>query len=191
VPPTQLTSAQRLSLILQTQALHDPLTGLPNRVLFGERISQAIRDAQRSGTQLAVALMDLDRFKEVNDSLGHPAGDQLLIEVSRRMGDAVRASDTVARLGGDEFGLLLPRLTRREDAVPVLERIRAAFEWPVYVHSLPLAVEASVGIAVFPGTGPTPRRSSSAPMSPCTTPSVTARRSSSSTSATTSSTSAG
>jgi diguanylate cyclase (GGDEF)-like protein/PAS domain S-box-containing protein len=143
----------RQSELNQHQALHDPLTGLPNRVLFGERISQAIRDAQRSGTQLAVALMDLDRFKEVNDSLGHPAGDQLLIEVSRRMGDAVRASDTVARLGGDEFGLLLPRLTRREDAVPVLERIRAAFERPVYVHSLPLAVEASVGIAVFPGHG--------------------------------------
>ena len=143
----------RQSELNQHQALHDPLTGLPNRVLFGERISQAIRDAQRSGTQLAVALMDLDRFKEVNDSLGHAAGDQLLVEVSRRMGEAVRVSDTVARLGGDEFGLLLPRLTGREDAVPVLERIRAAFERPVWVDSLPIAVEASVGIAVFPGHG--------------------------------------
>src|SRR6202020_1997493 len=100
----------RQSELNEHQALHDPLTRLPNRLLFGERIVQAIRDAQRTGTQLAVALMDLDRFKEVNDSLGHAAGDQLLIEVSRRMGDALRASDTVARLGGDEFGLLLPRL---------------------------------------------------------------------------------
>jgi diguanylate cyclase (GGDEF)-like protein/PAS domain S-box-containing protein len=143
----------RQSELNEHQALHDPLTGLPNRLLFGERIVQAIRDAQRTGTQLAVALMDLDRFKEVNDSLGHAAGDQLLIEVSRRMGDALRASDTVARLGGDEFGLLLPRLASREDAIPVLERIGAALERPVYVHSLPLSVEASIGIAVYPGDG--------------------------------------
>ena len=143
----------RQSELNEHQALHDPLTGLPNRVLFGERIAQAIRDAQRGGTQLAVALMDLNRFKEVNDSLGHAAGDQLLIEVSRRISDAIRASDTIARLGGDEFGLLLPRLSGRDDAVPVLERIAAALERPVYVQSLPLAVEAAVGIAVYPGNG--------------------------------------
>ncbi len=144
----------RQSELNQHQALHDPLTGLPNRVLFGERISQAIREAQRTGSQLAVALMDLDRFKEVNDSLGHAAGDQLLVEVSRRMCEAVRGSDTVARLGGDEFGLLLPRVAGRGDAVQVLERIRAALERPVDVHSLPLTVEASVGIALYPGHGP-------------------------------------
>jgi diguanylate cyclase (GGDEF)-like protein/PAS domain S-box-containing protein len=139
------------------QALHDPLTGLPNRVLFGERIGQAIRHAKRNGTRLAVALMDLNRFKEVNDSLGHPAGDQLLVKVGERMRGAVRASDTVARLGGDEFGLLLPELDEREDALPVLDRIRASLERPVYVHALPLAIEASIGIAIFPDHGEDPQ----------------------------------
>jgi diguanylate cyclase (GGDEF)-like protein/PAS domain S-box-containing protein len=143
----------RQSRINEHQALHDPLTGLPNRVLFGERIGQAIRHAQRSGNQFAVVLMDLDRFKEVNDSLGHSAGDLLLSKVGERMRDAVRASDTVARLGGDEFGLLLPELGGPEDAIPVITRIRAALERPVYVHSLPLAVEASIGVAIYPDHG--------------------------------------
>ncbi|MGH2876762.1 MAG: putative bifunctional diguanylate cyclase/phosphodiesterase, partial [Solirubrobacteraceae bacterium] len=143
----------RQSELNEHQALHDPLTGLPNRLLFGERIDQAIRQAQRNGTRLAVALMDLDRFKEVNDSLGHSAGDQLLCRVGERMGEAVRSSDTVARLGGDEFGLLLPDLEDREGAVPVIDRIRAGLERPVHVHSLPLAVEASIGIAIFPDHG--------------------------------------
>jgi diguanylate cyclase (GGDEF)-like protein len=134
----------RQSELNEHQALHDPLTALPNRILFGERIDQAIRHAKRNGTLLAVALMDLDRFKEVNDSLGHPAGDQLLIEVSRRMRHAVRASDTVARLGGDEFGLLLPELHGEEDVEPVIKRIRALLERPVEVQGLPLAIEASM-----------------------------------------------
>jgi diguanylate cyclase (GGDEF)-like protein/PAS domain S-box-containing protein len=135
------------------QALHDPLTGLPNRVLFGERIGQAIRHARRHESQLAVLLIDLDRFKEVNDSLGHPAGDQLLIEVTDRIGTAIRDSDTFARLGGDEFGLLLPELKNGEGVVPVLERITAALEAPITVHSLPLAVEASIGVAMYPDNG--------------------------------------
>jgi diguanylate cyclase (GGDEF)-like protein len=100
-----------------------------------------------------VALMDLDRFKEVNDSLGHSAGDQLLCKVGERMRDAVRGADTVARLGGDESGLLLPDLGTRADALPVVERIRAELERPIYGHSLPLAVEASIGIAIFPDHG--------------------------------------
>jgi diguanylate cyclase (GGDEF)-like protein/PAS domain S-box-containing protein len=143
----------RQSQLNEHQALHDPLTGLPNRLLFGERIGQAIRHAERNHTKLAVVLMDLDRFKEVNDSLGHSAGDHLLTKVGERMRDAVRASDTVARLGGDEFGLLLPELSDGEGAVPVITRIRAALERPVYVHSLPLAVEASIGIAIYPDHG--------------------------------------
>ncbi|HEX3833393.1 MAG TPA: EAL domain-containing protein [Solirubrobacteraceae bacterium] len=135
------------------QALHDPLTGLPNRVLFGERIGQAIRHARRNRGQLAVLLMDLDRFKEVNDSLGHPAGDQLLIEVSDRIRGAIRDSDTFARLGGDEFGLLLPELNDSTGVMPVLDRITAALEAPITVHTLPLAVEASIGIAMYPENG--------------------------------------
>jgi diguanylate cyclase (GGDEF)-like protein/PAS domain S-box-containing protein len=135
------------------QALHDPLTGLPNRVLFGERIGQAIRHARRNESRLAVLLMDLDRFKEVNDSLGHPAGDQLLIEVADRIRGALRDSDTFARLGGDEFGLLLPDLDSADGVMPVLDRISAALETPITVHTLPLAVEASIGIAVYPENG--------------------------------------
>ncbi len=143
----------RQSQLNEHQALHDPLTGLPNRLLFGERIGQAIRHAERNNSKLAVVLMDLDRFKEVNDSLGHSAGDHLLTKVGERMRDAVRGSDTVARLGGDEFGLLLPELTDADGALPVITRIRAALERPVYVHSLPLAVEASIGIAIYPDHG--------------------------------------
>jgi diguanylate cyclase (GGDEF)-like protein/PAS domain S-box-containing protein len=135
------------------QALHDPLTGLPNRVLFGERIGQAIRHARRNRTQLAVLLMDLDRFKDVNDSLGHPAGDQLLIEVTERIGGAIRDSDTFARLGGDEFGILLPELDGVDGVLPVLDRISAALEVPITVHTLPLTVEASIGVAMYPDDG--------------------------------------
>jgi diguanylate cyclase (GGDEF)-like protein len=135
------------------QALHDPLTGLANRVLFKERIDHAIRHAERNLTRLAVVLMDLDRFKEVNDSLGHAAGDQLLTKVGCRLRGAVRASDTIARLGGDEFALLVCDLSEPEDVVPVIERVRAALERPIHIQSLPLAVEGSIGVAVYPDHG--------------------------------------
>jgi diguanylate cyclase (GGDEF)-like protein/PAS domain S-box-containing protein len=135
------------------QALHDPLTGLPNRVLFGERIAHAITHAERRDTRLAILMMDLNRFKEVNDSLGHQAGDELLKVVGDRLRGALRASDTVARLGGDEFGLLLPEPSENDDVVAVIERIRHALERPIYVQELPLAIEASIGIAVFPDNG--------------------------------------
>src|SRR5436190_3157032 len=143
----------RQSEINEHQALHDPLTGLPNRVLFSERIGQAIRYAERRGGSVAILMMDLDRFKEVNDSLGHQAGDALLKEVGERLGDSLRASDTVARLGGDEFGLLLPEPSRREEVLAIVERIRAALERPVVVQDLPLAIEASIGIAMYPDDG--------------------------------------
>lgn len=143
----------RQSEINEHQALHDPLTGLPNRTLFIERIGHAILQAQRSKTRLAVALIDLDRFKEVNDSLGHSAGDQLLIRVGERMSDAIRASDTVARLGGDEFGLLLPELAGAHDVLPVLERLAVGLEQPIHVQSLPIGIEASIGIAIYPDHG--------------------------------------
>jgi diguanylate cyclase (GGDEF)-like protein/PAS domain S-box-containing protein len=143
----------RQSEINEHQALHDPLTGLPNRALFSERIGHAILQAKRNKTQLAVALIDLDRFKEVNDSLGHTAGDELLINVGERMEAALRESDTVARLGGDEFGLLLPELAGPHDTLPVLERLQAALELPIHVQSLPIGIEASIGIAVYPEHG--------------------------------------
>ncbi len=143
----------RQARLSERQALHDPLTDLPNRLLFGDRIERAIIQAERGGTRLGVVMMDLDRFKEVNDSLGHTAGDELLTEVGQRLRGALRASDTAARLGGDEFGLLLPDLPERDGVAPVIERIRAAFERPISVQELPLAIEVSIGIAVFPDHG--------------------------------------
>jgi diguanylate cyclase (GGDEF)-like protein/PAS domain S-box-containing protein len=143
----------RQARLSERQALHDPLTDLPNRLLFGDRIERAIVQAERGGTRLGVVMMDLDRFKEVNDSLGHTAGDELLTEVGQRLRGALRASDTAARLGGDEFGLLLPDLPERDGVAPVIERIRAAFERPISVQELPLAIEVSIGIAVFPDHG--------------------------------------
>jgi diguanylate cyclase (GGDEF)-like protein len=135
------------------QALHDPLTGLANRVLFADRISQAIRIAKRSGDEVAVFLMDLDRFKEVNDTLGHHSGDLLLQELAVRLQRALRTSDTVARLGGDEFGVLLPDLVDRQAIEEVVDRIRAAVERPFYVQDLPLAIETSIGVSIFPEHG--------------------------------------
>jgi diguanylate cyclase (GGDEF)-like protein/PAS domain S-box-containing protein len=135
------------------QALHDSLTGLPNRVLFRERIEHALRCAEREGEQIAVLLMDLDRFKEVNDALGHHAGDALLMEVGRRLPEVLRASDTVARLGGDEFGMLLLGPGGAEGVVPLVERIHRALQAPVVVSDLPLEIEASIGVAMYPADG--------------------------------------
>jgi diguanylate cyclase (GGDEF)-like protein/PAS domain S-box-containing protein len=135
------------------QALHDALTGLANRTLFHDRIDHAVRAARRTGTSVAVLLMDLDRFKEINDSLGHAAGDELLVELGARLEHALRASDTVARLGGDEFGVLLPDPDVPGDLLRVVERMQAAIAEPVTVSGLPLSLEASIGVAVFPDHG--------------------------------------
>jgi diguanylate cyclase (GGDEF)-like protein len=136
-------------------ALHDSLTGLPNRNLFHDRIGQAVLACERSGGPVAVLLMDLDRFKEVNDTLGHHSGDVLLTELGSRIRDVLRASDTVARLGGDEFGVLLPDQSNPMDVVHVMEKIRQAVERPLVVQDLPLGVEASVGVAFYPDHGRT------------------------------------
>jgi diguanylate cyclase (GGDEF)-like protein/PAS domain S-box-containing protein len=135
------------------QALHDALTGLANRTLFRDRIDQAVKKARRAGGHVAVLVMDLDRFKEINDSLGHAAGDALLVELSGRLQGALRASDTVARLGGDEFGLLLPDPAVPGDVLAAAERVRTAIEQTVVVGDLPLSVEVSIGIALYPDDG--------------------------------------
>jgi diguanylate cyclase (GGDEF)-like protein/PAS domain S-box-containing protein len=135
------------------QALHDALTGLPNRTLFHDRIAQALHRGRRSDATVAVLMLDLDRFKEVNDSLGHAAGDALLMEIGRRLDGMLRASDTVARLGGDEFGVLLPDPTTIADVLTAAERVRAAIQEPVIVQGLPLSVDASIGVALFPRDG--------------------------------------
>src|SRR5882672_8597908 len=108
---------------LRYLATHDALTGLPNRALLEDRISQAITLADRSGQPFALMLLDLDRFKAVNDSLGHRAGDELLKEVAQRLRSVIRGVDTVARLGGDEFVVILQSVTGREDCLRVAERV--------------------------------------------------------------------
>jgi diguanylate cyclase (GGDEF)-like protein/PAS domain S-box-containing protein len=135
------------------QASHDALTGLANRTLFSHRVERALDAARPEGGHVAVIVMDLNRFKEVNDSLGHHAGDELLQEVARRVLSVLRTSDAVARLGGDEFGILLPDLSGPSAATAVVEKLIAAMEEPITVQDLPLVVEASVGIAMFPDDG--------------------------------------
>jgi diguanylate cyclase (GGDEF)-like protein/PAS domain S-box-containing protein len=135
------------------QALHDDLTGLANRTLFRNRIDHAVKTARRTDARAAVLVMDLDGFKEINDSLGHAAGDELLVELGRRVEAALRASDTVARLGGDEFGVLLPDASVPDDVLRAVERMQAAIEDPITVQGLSLSLEASIGIALYPEDG--------------------------------------
>jgi diguanylate cyclase (GGDEF)-like protein len=143
----------REAIAKEHQALHDALTGLPNRELFRDRIDQAVRTARRGGEISAVMLMDLDHFKEINDTLGHHHGDRLLEEVARRLEAALRDSDTVARLGGDEFGILLPRIAHADDAIVVVEQILANLREPFSVDEMRLEIDASIGIAVHPVHG--------------------------------------
>jgi diguanylate cyclase (GGDEF)-like protein len=131
-------------------ALHDPLTDLPNRSLFRDRIDQAVRTARRDGTRLAVLIIDLDRFKEINDTLGHHTGDLLLQQVGPRLQGTLRDSDSVARLGGDEFGVLVPSLTEVSDAWKVADKIRTSMEEPFTAKDMTLEVEASIGFALYP-----------------------------------------
>jgi diguanylate cyclase (GGDEF)-like protein len=135
------------------QALHDALTDLPNRTLFHDRIEQALRQARRDRMLGAVLLIDLDRFKEVNDTLGHQKGDSLLKDIGIRLRGALRESDTIARLGGDEFGVLLPGLGNSAGATQAAEKIRATLEQDFLIDELPVHIDASVGIALYPQHG--------------------------------------
>jgi diguanylate cyclase (GGDEF)-like protein len=134
-------------------AYHDVLTGLPNRQLFLDRLRLAIAHARRAGTKLAVFYFDLDRFKTINDSLGHRAGDRLLQIVGERLTNLLRAEDTVARLGGDEFTLLSPFVEHVEDAVAIARRVREAVKAPVTLEGRELFVTTSLGISFYPDDG--------------------------------------
>lgn len=137
----------------QYLATHDPLTGVPNRALFQDRLAQAIAAASRYGTTLAVLFLDLDEFKPVNDSLGHSAGDRLLQEVAQRIAGIVRKSDTAARIGGDEFGVILSRIAKPSDAARVADNLLERIAEPVRLGRSERCVHASIGIAIFPGDG--------------------------------------
>lgn len=141
---------------LALQATHDHLTGLPNRFLFLDRVDAALRTAQRYSVRCAVLYVDLDGFKQVNDTMGHAAGDRVLQGVARRLGDAVRTSDTVARLGGDEFAVLLPNCAP-QDAMAMAARIVASVAEPFTLPEGEAQVSASIGVATFPEDGPDAR----------------------------------
>lgn len=142
---TEQREAQRA---LAHSATHDALTGLPNRTLFGDRLEVALAQARRTGALVAVLFCDVDRFKMVNDSLGHQVGDALLIAAAQRLGTVVRSGDTVARLGGDEFALLCTQVADAEEARAVAERVCSAMRAPVPIGGRPLTATMSVGVAV-------------------------------------------
>jgi diguanylate cyclase (GGDEF)-like protein len=132
-------------------ALHDPLTGLANRSLLMDRIAQALAGSARRGSQVGVLYVDLDRFKAVNDSLGHATGDMVLVAAAQRISDAIRPVDTAARLGGDEFVVVCPDLTKPEDAIAIAERVEAAIREPLVIEGHTVTVEASLGISLGGG----------------------------------------
>lgn len=134
-------------------AYHDPLTELPNRLLFRDRLNVALSHALRQDGHLAVLFLDLDRFKVINDSLGHNTGDALLQAVAERVLEVVRESDTVARLGGDEFTVLLPTLRSQEDAVSIARKILETIRAPFFIEGRELFVTTSIGVSIFPDDG--------------------------------------
>lgn len=147
-----ITDRKRQSAALEYQALHDALTDLPNRTLLADRLRQAILRAQRTADQFAFLLMDLDHFKEINDTLGHQYGDMILKQVALRIREALRETDTVARLGGDEFAVVLAT-SERDHATQVANKLLRSLEQPFVIEGQSLHVGASIGIALYPEHG--------------------------------------
>ena len=148
-----ITERKRSEEVISHQAYHDMLTRLPNRALFNDRINQTFAHARRSGENFALMFMDLDRFKLINDSLGHVMGDKVLQLVSDRILDCLRAEDTLCRFGGDEFALLLPKITSKESVSSVAEKIMKAVRKPFKHKDHELYVSMSLGIAMYPEAG--------------------------------------
>jgi len=135
---------------LSRVAHYDALTGIPNRVLLADRMKQAIAQTSRDKNMMAVCYLDLDGFKSINDSMGHEAGDQVLIEVANRIGNTLRGGDTVARLGGDEFVALLLGLEKGEECVTTLERLLTAIIQPIQIKNKSYTISASIGVSIYP-----------------------------------------
>ena len=151
IPMFAVHKTAHMSLVEQHKALHDPLTGLPNRKYLLQRLDEAVQ--RPDITRFSVALLDLDRFKEVNDTLGHHVGDRLLEMVAQRIQGVLRGEDLVARLGGDEFAVVMPQLANDREAADVSRRVRDALVEPFQLEEVLLELEASIGIALYPEHG--------------------------------------
>ena len=141
---------------LHHHAHHDSLTNLPNRSLFNDRLNQAIKQAQRDDTKLAVLFLDLDHFKGINDSMGHKVGDELLIEVARRLNNKIRQTDTLARLGGDEFCIILNQIPNNDMVIEITQSLIKTMNSAIEVFDQSFYITTSVGIAIYPDDGNTP-----------------------------------
>ncbi|HWP47856.1 MAG TPA: EAL domain-containing protein [Candidatus Limnocylindrales bacterium] len=153
VTHTDITERKQAEETIRYLAYHDALTNLPNRTLFNDRIALAMAQAHRNQHKLAVMFLDLDRFKIINDTLGHSIGDKLLQDVARRLTACLREGDTVARLGGDEFLVLLPKVDQVEDVAKMAERILEIFKTPFRLDNHELFISSSIGITLYPGDG--------------------------------------
>ncbi len=143
----------------RAQGLQDSLTGLPNRMLFNDRLETTIKEAQRTGELFALLFVDLDRFKTINDSLGHALGDEVLIAVAKRLRSCVRGSDTVARYAGDEFTLILRHIVQKDDVTRIAEKVRRALETPVQIsEGRELHITSSIGISFYPDDTDSPEK---------------------------------
>lgn len=148
-----ITERKRIEDLIRHLAYHDYLTGLPNRLLFNDRLSIEVARAKRHQKRLAVMMLDLDRFKDVNDSLGHDTGDKLLKAVAERLTELLRKTDTVARLGGDEFILILTELNQIEDAFVIAQNIIELFQKAFQINGHTISITTSIGIAIYPDDG--------------------------------------
>jgi diguanylate cyclase (GGDEF)-like protein/PAS domain S-box-containing protein len=151
-----ITDRKQAEVEIRYMALHDALTGLPNRILLEDRLTQGIALARRSQKSIAVLMLDLDHFKNVNDSFGHYTGDRLLEAVSKRLQTSLRESDIVARLGGDEFVIGVPMIADSRDIEAVAQKILAALDKPFRIEGRDLQISASIGIAEYPADGENP-----------------------------------
>ena len=148
-----ITERKKYEEKIQQMAFHDSLTGLPNRKLLSDRLGIVLAQAKRNKKKVGIVMLDLDNFKDVNDTLGHDVGDILLKAVAERLSGTLRKSDTVARFGGDEFVLIFPNMEVIEEAIQVVQKIIDRFNKPFLIDTHQLVVTTSIGIAVYPNDG--------------------------------------
>lgn len=150
---TDISETKQAQLTIEHQANYDMLTGLPNRRLFNDRLDQEIRHCQRDQSKLSLMFLDLDRFKDINDTLGHDVGDELLRHMAGRIQDCLRDVDTIARLGGDEFTIILTGLEQRQDAVAIAQKLIDVVEQPLRLKNQTIRISTSIGLTFYPDDG--------------------------------------